>query len=123
MSDWREIMDAHAEPAFVKHTHNPQNQPVKPSSADIAYENQTSSGDASRPAPAMPRRDRVAGAQVVELVYVEPREKVTPISPEFPPCPACKSARYWISSLGKVVCGSCGNTRFMLVSISYHLVN
>jgi tubulysin polyketide synthase-like protein len=59
----------------------------------------------------------------VELIYVEPREKVTPVSPEFPPCPACATARYWISSLGKVVCSVCGETRFILASISYHTIN
>jgi len=59
----------------------------------------------------------------VELIYVEPHEKVTPVNPEFPPCPTCAAARYWISSLGKVVCGVCGETRFILASISYHMIN
>jgi len=50
MSDWREIMGAHVVEALVKPTHNPQNQPIKPSSADIAYENRTGNSEASRPA-------------------------------------------------------------------------
>ncbi len=67
--------------------------------------------------------NHAASIGAVELVFVEPREKVTPVSPDFPPCPDCESARYWISNLGKVVCGKCGETRFMLASISYHPVN
>jgi len=48
MSDWREIMGARAVEALVKPTHNPQPRPIKPTSADIAYENQTGSRKASR---------------------------------------------------------------------------
>jgi hypothetical protein len=59
----------------------------------------------------------------VEMIFIEPREKVTPINPKFPCCPACAFSRYWISSSGKVVCGKCGETRFILASISYHVVN
>jgi hypothetical protein len=46
-----------------------------------------------------------------------------PINPEFPACPDCKMARYWIAPTGKVVCGKCGETRFLLTSIAYHAVN
>jgi TubC N-terminal docking domain len=46
-----------------------------------------------------------------------------PINPEFPACPDCKMARYWIAPSGKVVCGKCGETRFLLTSITYHAVN
>ena len=42
---------------------------------------------------------------------------------EFPPCPQCKIARYWITPGGKVVCGKCGEVRFLLTSIVYHAVN
>jgi hypothetical protein len=48
MSDWREIMGAPAVEALVKPTHNPQHRPTKPTSADIAYENQTGCSEASR---------------------------------------------------------------------------
>jgi hypothetical protein len=59
----------------------------------------------------------------VELVFVQPREKITPLRPEFPPCPSCSSARYWITAGGKVVCGTCGVTRFILAAISFHPVS
>lgn len=59
----------------------------------------------------------------VELIYVAPREKVVPVNTAFPPCPACNSSRYWISDSGKVVCGSCGETRFVLSSIEFHPIS
>jgi hypothetical protein len=68
-------------------------------------------------------RPRAPHVGVVELVFVEPREKVTPLRPEFPPCPSCSSARYWITAGGKVVCGTCGVVRFMLAAISYHPIS
>jgi hypothetical protein len=81
----------------------------------------------SEVAPAKPAKAAKVEApphvSVVELVFVEPREKVTPLRPEFPPCPSCSSARYWITAGGKVVCGTCGVTRFMLAAISYHPVS
>lgn len=46
------------------------------------------------------------------------------ISSEFPPCPVCGAARYWISR-GLVLCGSkrCGSApRFVLTSIEFHAV-
>jgi hypothetical protein len=45
------------------------------------------------------------------------------INGEFPPCPNCKMARYWITPGGKVVCGKCGEVRFLLTNIAYHAVN
>jgi hypothetical protein len=42
---------------------------------------------------------------------------------EFPACPDCKMARYWITPGGKVVCGKCGQVRFLLTNIAYHAVN
>lgn len=48
---------------------------------------------------------------------------VKPQNPEFPPCPDCRQARYWISQRGKVVCGKCGEVRFVLVAIQYHPVS
>jgi len=48
MSDWREIMGAQGLEALVKPPHNAQNHPIKPSSSDIAYENQTSCRKPSR---------------------------------------------------------------------------
>jgi len=97
--------------------------------ADVRHElderNELSSKIKSRrTAPPSAPEDRTNHTiDVVELVFVEPREKVTPISPDFPPCPDCASTRYWISNFGKVVCGKCGETRFILASISYHAVN
>jgi hypothetical protein len=116
MSDWREIMGAHAALAFVKPTHNPQNQPGEPSSADIAYENQTSGSEAPQPASA-----------VIEATFKPTVEEVTtPNSgPTFPPCPGCGGVRYWISH-GKVMCGSrtCYSAvRFELLKIEFHPVN
>ena len=46
-----------------------------------------------------------------------------PINPAFPPCPDCKTARYWITPSGKVVCSKCGEVCFLLTSIAYHAVN
>ncbi len=48
---------------------------------------------------------------------------VRPQNPEFPACPGCHHPRYWISPRGKVVCGKCGEVRFVLVAIQYHPVN
>ncbi|HKN11755.1 MAG TPA: hypothetical protein VJX68_01035 [Candidatus Binatus sp.] len=48
---------------------------------------------------------------------------VKPLNPEFPACPECHRARYWISPRGKVVCGKCGEVRFVLVAIQYHPVS
>jgi len=59
---------------------------------------------------------------VVELIWIEPQPKVTPVSPKFPPCRKCGTRRYWISDSGKVVCGGrgCGEVNFLLASIEYH---
>ncbi len=59
----------------------------------------------------------------VELVWPQPRDKVVPADPKFPACPDCHVARYWISHTGKVVCGKCGQVRFILAAIEYHPVN
>lgn len=66
-----------------------------------------------------------ASPVAVELVYVEPQPKVTPVSPEFPPCRKCGARRYWITASGKVVCGGrgCGEVCYILGSISYHPIN
>jgi len=48
---------------------------------------------------------------------------VKPQNPEFPACPECHQARYWISPRGKVVCGKCGAVRFLLIAIQYHPVS
>jgi len=58
----------------------------------------------------------------VELVHPEVREKVTPVNPEFPLCPECRTKRYWVSAGGKVVCGKCGKVRFLLAAIEFHAV-
>jgi hypothetical protein len=116
MSDWREIMGAHAVTAFLKPTHNPQKRHIKLGSANIAYENQTSGSEAPRPAPA-----------VIEATFKPIVEVVTTPSsgPTFPPCPECGGVRYWISR-GKVMCGSraCYSAvRFELLKIEFHPVN
>ncbi|MGA7871885.1 MAG: hypothetical protein WCA22_13420 [Candidatus Binatus sp.] len=69
---------------------------------------------ATHPAPASP--------VAVELIYVEPQPKVTPLDPKFPPCRKCGARRYWITDSGKVVCGGpgCGEVRYILASIEYH---
>jgi hypothetical protein len=59
--------------------------------------------------PAIPWRDLLAAAK--------------PLNPQFPACPECHHARYWISPRGKVVCGKCGGVRFVLVAIQYHPVS
>jgi len=56
----------------------------------------------------------------VELVYPEPGPAIRPVNPEFPRCPECGTARYWITPTGKVVCGSCGQVRLVLTAIEYH---
>jgi len=60
----------------------------------------------------------------VEVIYVEPGPRVTPVSPEFPPCRKCGARRFWITDSGKVVCGGrgCGETCYILASISYHAI-
>jgi hypothetical protein len=57
---------------------------------------------------------------VVELIYVEPQPKVTPVDPRFPPCRTCGKRRYWITASGKVVCGGCGEVCYILASIEFH---
>jgi len=59
----------------------------------------------------------------VELIFPEARCKVMAKNPEFPSCPKCGQARYWISPSGKVSCGECGEVRFILAAIEYHPVN
>jgi hypothetical protein len=139
MSSWREIMGAPARTVIANHTQYPQNSTPSPSrlsSEDFEYETGTS--DLAPIDAAAARAKQISQAAeaahmdlvdyatmigAVELVFVEPREKVTPVSPDFPPCPACGTSRFWISNLGKVVCSVCGETRFILASISYHPVN
>lgn len=65
------------------------------------------------PEPVIEATFRAAKATIAEQL----------INPEFPGCPECKMARYWIAPSGKVVCGKCGQTRFLLTSITYHVVN
>ncbi len=67
-----------------------------------------------RPAPVSP--------VAVELIYVEPQPKVTPVDPRFPPCRRCGSRRFWITATGKVVCGrpGCGEVCYILASIEFH---
>lgn len=116
MSDWRQIMGG-ATPltAFVNRTQNSQNLPASPSSADIAYKNQTGGRDVHAPASPV----------VVELIYVEPQPKVIPVSPEFPPCRKCGARRFWIADSGKVVCSGrgCGEVCYILASIEYHPIS
>jgi len=66
-----------------------------------------------------------ASPVAVELIYVEPQPKVTPVSPDFPPCRKCGARRYWITVSGKVVCGGrgCGEVCYILASIEYRPVN
>jgi len=90
------------------------NSEVAPAKPAKAAKVETSPSTRSSPTPHV-------GA--VELVFVEACKKVTPQRPESPPCPLCASVRYWIAASGKVVCGVCGVTRFILASISYHSVS
>jgi hypothetical protein len=70
----------------------------------------------------------VATSAVIQTVFrpampwPELLAAVKPQSPEFSACPECRQARYWISPRGKVVCGKCGEVRFILVAIQYHPV-
>jgi len=50
------------------------------------------------------------------------RSDVQPKNPAFPPCPKCATGRYWIAPTGKVVCGFCGQVRFVLTSIQYRKI-
>ena len=70
--------------------------------------------------PAAPEPTRIIEATFLPANANDPER---PINPEFPVCPDCKMARYWIAPSGKVVCGKCGQTRFLLTSIAYHVVN
>ncbi len=63
--------------------------------------------------------DRVIVATFGDVARVHEQ----PINPAFPPCPDCKTARYWITPSGKVVCSKCGEVCFLLTSITYHAVN
>jgi ribosomal protein L37AE/L43A len=58
----------------------------------------------------------------VELVYPQPGPTIRPTNPEFPRCPECDVARYWIAPTGKVICGSCGKVRLVITAIEYHSV-
>jgi ribosomal protein L37AE/L43A len=58
----------------------------------------------------------------VELVYPQPGPAIRPTKPEFPRCPECDVARYWIAPTGKVICGSCGKVRLIITAIEYHSV-
>jgi len=124
MSDWREIMGASAIPptAFANPTHNPQNQPIKPRSADIAYENQTGS---SPPTAAAEASEHVIEATFRSTADEAARPASALVDHQFPPCPECGASRYWISR-GKVMCGSrtCYSAvRFILTSVEYHPIN
>ena len=63
--------------------------------------------------------------RVIEATFgpATARVREQPINPAFPPCPDCKTARYWITPSGKVVCSKCGEVCFLLTSITYHAVN
>jgi ribosomal protein S27AE len=64
--------------------------------------------------------------RVIEATFSEKSARVReqdPIRPVFPQCAECGIARYWIAPSGKVVCGKCGHTRFLLTNIVYHVVN
>lgn len=58
----------------------------------------------------------------VELVYPQPGPAIRPTNPEFPRCPECDVARYWIAPTGKVVCGSCGKVRLVITAVEYHAI-
>ena len=58
----------------------------------------------------------------VELVYPQPGPAIRPTNPEFPRCPECDVARYWIAPTGKVICDSCGKVRLIITAIEYHSV-
>ena len=58
------------------------------------------------------------GAQLLRIQ----RSDAQPKNPAFPPCSQCATARYWITPTGKVVCGSCGQVRFVLTSIQYRKI-
>jgi hypothetical protein len=63
--------------------------------------------------------------RVIEATFraATARVREQPINPAFPPCPDCKTARYWITPSGKVVCSKCNEVCFLLTSITYHAVN
>lgn len=63
-----------------------------------------------------------AAPVAVEVIYVEPGPRVTPVSPEFPPCRKCGARRFWIADSGKVVCGGrgCGEVNYILAHIEFH---
>jgi len=58
----------------------------------------------------------------VELVYPQPGPAIRPTNPEFPRCPECDVARYWIAPTGKVVCGSCGKVRLVITAVEYYAI-
>jgi hypothetical protein len=135
MSDWRQIMGAHTASAAVDHapktpkpppvpttkveapthtqkTFNSQNSPSNPSFVDKMYVSPTE------------RKDR-AGPPVIEMIFKACGGEAAQITPEFPPCPECGAARYWVSR-GFLRCGSkkCDSApRFALVAISYSPIN
>ncbi len=66
-------------------------------------------------------------ARIIEATFV-PVSAPAPGSTaaEFPPCPECGSARYWLASGGRVLCGTkqCASAqRFQLIALEFHVVN
>jgi len=73
---------------------------------------------------AMFRSATKVGLPLAPVEYAE-SQAVIPVSPEFPRCPKCGAARYWIAR-GMVMCGSrtCYSAvRFILTRIEYHTVH
>jgi len=95
---------------------------------DNERNNQRDAADKSCPNPDL--ENRTSGT-VIEatlrptIPWPELLTAVKPQNPEFPTCPECHQARYWISPRGKVVCGSrkcAGAVRFLLTAIEFHQV-
>jgi hypothetical protein len=74
--------------------------------------------------PEMPKSGVVEATfrPTVELVYPQPGPAIRPTKPEFPRCPECDVARYWIAPTGKVICGSCGKVRLIITAVEYHAI-
>jgi hypothetical protein len=52
-------------------------------------------------------------------------ELITAVKPhdlEFPLCPTCRQRRYWLGRRGKIVCSQCGEVRFLLTNLEFHVV-
>jgi hypothetical protein len=63
--------------------------------------------------------------RVIEATFITARAS-THNDAEFPPCPVCGQVRYWLTSGGRVLCGTkkCASAqRFQMVALKFHPVN